>query len=155
MNEIKTVPTEAIIQLTIERFWEIFPPVWDRLRSNVRGIASSQFNISVEQFQILRHIRKGRTSVSELAQVKQISRSAISQAVDVLVVGGLVNRRQNDADRRCHELDLTARGNDLLNAIYKENRGWMLEQMASLDAEEADSIIRGLEALKRAFIEQQ
>jgi DNA-binding MarR family transcriptional regulator len=154
MNPITTTTTsEIFLQTTIERFWETFPAVWDRLRSNVRAIASEQFDISVEQFQILRLIRRGRTSVSELADVKQISRSAISQAVEVLVAKGLVNRKQNTEDRRSRKLELTARGNDLLNAIYRQNRNWMMEKMSSLDPTQADCIIKSLETLKRIFLE--
>src|SRR5512144_2987732 len=88
------------LKTTIDTVWATLPPVWNRIRENIRSIAEQQYGVSVEQYHILRHIRKGLTSVSELAQVKQISRSAISQAVDVLVERGLISRRQNEQDRR-------------------------------------------------------
>ena len=92
--------TEELRQKAIDRFWETIPPVWNQVRNNLRSIAAEKFEISVEQFHILRHIRKGITSVSELADVKQISRPAISQAVDVLVEKGLISRQQDADDRR-------------------------------------------------------
>ena len=152
MVTFETVKTEELLQQTIERFWEIFPPVWDSIRGNVRAIATDHFNISVEQFQILRHIRKGRRSISELAEVKQISRPAISQAVELLVEKGLIDRRQSKGDRRYVELELTEEGKDLLNAIFDKNHEWMMGKMTELSPEEAASIIRGLDALKKAFI---
>ena len=99
--------TEQLIPAAIEAFWSTIPPVWNRIKGNVRAIAVEHYDISVEQFHILRHIRKGLTSVSELAEVKQISRSAISQAVDMLVERGLICRRQNAQDRRNIPLELT------------------------------------------------
>ena len=142
---------EEVIQSTIERFWETIPPVWNRIRGNVRGIASEQYEMSVEQFHILRHIRKGLSSVSELAEVRQISRPAISQAVDGLVERGLISRHQDEVDRRYVNLALTASGDALLNVIFRQNRAWMAEKMAGLSADQLDAVCRGLEILKAAF----
>ena len=79
--QAQTNTIETLVPAAIEAFWGTIPPVWNRIKGNVRAIAVENYDISVEQFHILRHIRKGLTSVSELAEVKQISRSAVSQAV--------------------------------------------------------------------------
>ncbi len=144
---------EELRQEAIDRFWETIPPVWNLVRSNLRCIASENFEISVEQFHILRHIRKGITSVSELAAVKQISRPAISQAVDILVEKGLIARQQDAQDRRYVHLRLTPEGDDLLNKIFQENRAWMTEKMSTFDSEALNSVIAGLEILKAIFDE--
>ncbi len=145
--------TEELQRQTIDRFWETIPPVWNLVRSHLRCIASENFEISVEQFHILRHIRKGITSVSELAAVKQISRPAISQAVDILVDKGLIARQQDAEDRRYVHLRLTPEGDDLLNQIFQENRAWMTEKMSTFDSEALNSVIAGLEILKAIFEE--
>jgi MarR family transcriptional regulator, 2-MHQ and catechol-resistance regulon repressor len=146
--------SEEAIQQTIDLFWETFPPVWNRITGNVRAIAMEKFGISVEQFHILRHIRKGTGSVSELAVVKQISRPAISQAVDVLVDKGLIVRRQSKKDRRFVELDLTQSGNELLNAIFKNNRDWMKGKLCLLTPQEISTIFQSMEILKKSFVDQ-
>src|SRR5512136_3113437 len=92
--------TEKLIPVAIEAFWSTIPLIWNRIKGNLRSIAVDQYGISVEQFHILRHVRKGLKSVSELAEVRQISRSGISQAVDVLVDRSLICRLQNARDRR-------------------------------------------------------
>ncbi len=143
--------TETLIPDAIDAFWGIIPPVWNRIRGNLRSIAEENYDISVEQFHILRHIRKGLTSVSELAEVKQISRSAVSQAVDVLVERGLVRRRQNARDRRNIPLELTDSGSQLLNAISDKNRLWMKQQMTALSAQELEALTSGLQILERTF----
>ena len=146
--------SEELLQVAIDRVWETLPAVWNKVRGNVRCIATEYYEITVDQFHILRHIRKGRGSVSELAEIQQISRPAISQAVDILVDRGLVSRQTDAEDRRHIRLDLTSNGNDLLNTIFKQNRGWMMEKMADLSPDEIDSIVHGLEILKKTFIEQ-
>ena len=145
--------TEQLIPPTIEAFWSTIPPVWNRIKGNVRAIAVEHYSISVEQFHILRHIRRGLTSVSELAQVKQISRSAISQAVDILVERGLICRRQNSLDRRNIPLELTDSGNALLDTIWEKNRAWMKSQMLNLTAQELEILSIAMEILARTFAE--
>ncbi|MGD0879546.1 MAG: MarR family transcriptional regulator [Anaerolineales bacterium] len=143
--------TERLLPAAIEAFWSTIPPVWNRVKGNVRAIALEHYDISVEQFHILRHIRKGFTSVSELAEVKQISRSAISQAVDILVERGLICRRQNALDRRNIPLELTESGNSLLDTIWEKNRGWMKNRMASLTERDLKTITCAMEILNNTF----
>ena len=148
-----TPSSEEMLHRTVDRFWETIPPLWNQVRGHIRAIAADEFGISVEQFHILRHIRKGIRSVSELAEVKQISRPAISQAVDILVGKGLVTRQQSVDDRRFVQLALTASGNELLTAIFEHNRAWMLEKLAPLHPDEIDNVVRALDILKKAFDE--
>lgn len=150
MVTIEATAVDAI-ERTIDRFWEAIPPVWHAARCNLRGIAADQFGISVEQFHILRHIRRGRGSVSELAEAKQISRSAISQAVDTLVEKGLIARQQDPIDRRVVHLALTPDGSQMLNALFDRNRAWMREKLARLSPAELDSLMKSMEILKQTF----
>ena len=143
--------TEQLIRKAIDGFWETIPSTWNQVRGNVHKIATENFDISVEQFHILRHIRKGVTSVSDLANVKQISRPAISQAVDLLVDKGLIKRTQSVQDRRFVELELTKGGNALLDTIYERNSCWMVEKLSLLDPDELSHLITGLDVLNKSF----
>jgi DNA-binding MarR family transcriptional regulator len=149
--QVSAPSTEQLIPAAIDAFWGTIPPVWNRIKANIRSIAEDNYGISVEQFHILRHIRKGLTSVSQLAQVKQISRSAISQAVDVLVDRGLICRLQNSQDRRNIPLELTGSGNQLLDAISDKNRAWMKSQMASLSTQDLNTLTCAMEILAKTF----
>lgn len=150
-----TIPSKERLDAAIDRFWETIPPVWFQVRGHVRGVAVEHFDITIEQFHILRHIRKGITSASELAEVKQISRPAISQAVELLVGKGLIARQTNVEDRRYIQLALTPDGSDLLDGIFLENRAWMLEKLAPLSEEELDRLTAAMETLKRVFIDPE
>jgi DNA-binding MarR family transcriptional regulator len=151
INEMTMPPSEESLLRAIDRFWETVPPTWDRIRGRIHIAATENFGITVEQFHILRHIRKGIHSASELAEVKQISRPAISQAVETLVNRGLVTRQYSVRDRRCVELELTESGNDLLDAIFKYNRAWMLEKLAWLSEDELNSLVQGMDVLHKTF----
>lgn len=152
MDQIE-LQTDITLPNTIDRFWETFPPVWTCIRTHLRSIAMENFNISVEQFHILRHIRRGIRSVSDLAEVKQISRPAISQAVEILVEKGLIVRKPSKEDRRCIELELTDSGAAMLDSIFEKNRSWMTEQMAGLEPIDLAHIQAAMKALRAAFIE--
>ncbi len=144
---------EDTLHKTVDRYWETIPAVWSSIRGNLRAIVTEDFDISVEQFHILRHIRKGVTSVSELAEVKGISRPAISQAVDLLVERGLISRQQDPGDRRFVNLALTLAGDELLNAGFKKNRAWMEAKMACLDQESLEEINRAMQKLATVFVD--
>jgi len=146
-----TATIEDIYQQAMDHFWETFPPVWNAVRSHVRSIAQEQFGITVEQFHVLRHIRRNVDSISALAALGRISRPAISQGVDALVHKGLVTRQQSNRDRRYVKLELTTQGNALLDAVFASNREWMKTRLAALSSLELETINSGLTALKKAL----
>lgn len=154
MQEEQVAAAETL-HAVIDRFWETVPPVWHQVRSHIRGVAVERLGITVEQFHILRRIRSGSVSISDLASEKHISRSAVSQAVEVLVSKGLVTRRENAADRRFVQLELTATGDELLSAIHQENRAWMCARLSALSAGELASLEQGMLLLNKAFINPQ
>lgn len=143
---------EEELKQTIDLFWETVPPVWNTIRCHLRAIAAEQFDITVEQFHVLRLIRRGLTSVSEIAEARQISRPAMSQAAENLVEKGLITRRQEENDRRFVRLALTPTGEDLLGQIFQQNRAWMMEKMAALSAENLARINDAMELLKSTFL---
>ena len=143
------ITSNDLRERAIDRFWETIPPLWNSVRSHIRASATANFDITVEQFHVLRYVRRGTDSVSELATAKNISRPAISQAVEVLVKKGLLTRVQSKADRRCVDLVLTEAGNDLLDAVFKETRAWMKERMRGLSPDELETIERSMEIMKK------
>ena len=145
------VMTDEAIKQAIDQFWETVPTVWNLIRSHLRTIAVEQFDISVGQFHVMRHIRKGLTSIRDIAEARQISRPAISQEVDMLVEKGLITRHQEADDRRFVHLALTAEGENLLNRLFTLNRVWMMEKMALLTTDDLNQITLGLMLLESAF----
>jgi DNA-binding MarR family transcriptional regulator len=142
-------PSTELIQHTIDKFWETIPAFWHEVRAHIRETASQQYNLTVEQFHILRHIRKGKGSVGILAEAMHISRPAISLAVDTLVNKGLVTRTQNPVDRRYVHLELTPNGGALLEALFTANRVWMAERLCLLSPVDIEALIHAMSSLQQ------
>jgi DNA-binding MarR family transcriptional regulator len=123
--------------------------LWNTVRSYIRATATANFDITVEQFHVLRYVRRGKDSMGELATAKNISRPAISQAVDVLVHKGLLTRIQSTKDRRYVDVALTDAGNHLLDTVFKETRIWMKGRMSKLTASELETISKAMEVMKK------
>ena len=140
---------ERLHDQVIDRFWETVPPLWNSVRSHIRTVATTNFDITVEQFHILRFVRRGSESLSELAAAKNISRPAMSQAVEVLVKKGLLTRVQSTQDRRYVELALTQAGEHLLDTVFQDSRQWMKVRMQRLSITELETIARAMEAMKK------
>jgi DNA-binding MarR family transcriptional regulator len=151
MRDTPQPPPDLVLEQAVDRFWETIPPLWNHLRARIRSVAAENFDLTVEQFHILRHIRTGVHTTSDLADAKNISRPAISQAVDVLVNKGLVARAQSTRDRRCVDLELTGEGNALLDAVFQDTRGWMKANLAALSPGELETVLQALDALKSVF----
>lgn len=143
--------SETDLQQTVDLVLDALPPVWDRIRSNLRKAATEKFGITLEQFHDLRHIKRGYQSVGDLAEKRQTSRSAVSQAVEVLVAKGLVTRREESGDRRFVRLDLTPFAREVMEANFEENRAWMKTKMSSLSAGELASVREAMDILRCAF----
>ena len=144
-----TTSKAQALEQTLDKFWETIPRLWSHVRAHIRAVATEDFDISVEQFHILRFIRRGNCSVSELADARNISRPAVSQGVDALVHKRLVTRTQNKEDRRFVELELTPEGNALLDNVFQNTREWMRTGLEPFSQEELELAIRGMEVLKK------
>lgn len=145
-------PLDMTRQKMIDQFWDTVPPVWSLVRSKLHAAAMEKFEVTEDQWRILRHIHMGADSVSKLAQVKRITRSAISQSIDLLVEKGLVEREYSNRDRRFIRLSLTQAGNDLVSTIFQINRAWMLEKISTLSEEELAAVITGMQLLKQVLL---
>ncbi|MFA5872635.1 MAG: MarR family transcriptional regulator [Anaerolineales bacterium] len=146
------MPNPTSSPILIDKFWESVPPAWRQTRSQIRRIAVEKFQMTEEQFQVLRRIRNGSTSVSALAEASQTSRSAVSKAVDALVRRGLVTRSQDPEDRRNVPLALTNEGQRVMEAIFTEAEAWLSARFEHLSPEELETFLLGMETLRKAFL---
>lgn len=144
--------SEVMMESTIDAILEVLPSVWDRIRSNFRSAGTGKFGISLEQFHTLRHIYRGYHHSGEIAQKRQISCSAVSQAIDALVAKGLVVRTPDPGDRRQVQLDLTAYARQMLDENVRENRAYIRSKMGAADVEERTTVVAAMDILKHVFL---
>ena len=128
------------------------PAVWDRIRSTLRSAGTARFGITLEQFHVLRHIRDGYGTVGELAVKRQVSRSAVSQAVTVLVARGLVTRHAGQKDRRSVRLELTPHALQVMRRNRRETAAWMASSMKGLPARDLAVLRAAMRILRDAFV---
>jgi len=135
----------------LDKFWEVVPPAWFQARAQIRGAAAEQFNLTVEQFQVLRRIRRGFDSVSAIAEDARTSRPAVSKAVDGLVNRGLVSRLTDPNDRRHIQLSLTEEGARVMNGIFGEANRWLEAKFARLTPAESAQVLDALDLLQKTL----
>ena len=143
--------TEANLDQAIDQFWDTVPRVWHIIHGHVRAIAAEQFGISVEQIHVLRHIRKGLTSVKDIAEARpdQPPRSQPGGGKP----GGKGTDHPAGGSRRpalCPP-GTHAGGRGPARSDLPADRAWMRARMASLTAAQMESITEGLALLKSTF----
>ena len=112
------------------------------------GLSASQIHALMRLY----HASEGRGAcrVSELGSHLGISNAASSQMVDRLVQLGLIQRAEDQQDRRVKQVALTEQGRLLIENGIEIRRHWMEELTTALTPAEQQSIIAALTLLTRA-----
>jgi DNA-binding MarR family transcriptional regulator len=100
--------------------------------------------LTLAQYLALRAIGREALGASELARRTGVSGPAVSQLTATLVEAGLVRRRAAAADRRRHELELTAAGERALESARRLMRESLREVIVDLPGPEWDALARAL-----------
>jgi DNA-binding MarR family transcriptional regulator len=145
----KEVYQAELIRRVIDGYWKTIPPLWHHTRASVQLFAREEFGITLAQYHILRRIKEGRRSVSELSDCMFVSRPNISRAVEDLVNGGWAKRERNSQDRRNVLLSLTPKGQDLFRQMHARNSLFMRDLFASLELAELETIAVAFESLEK------
>ena len=107
-------------------------------------IADRDSGLSPERLSLLSVlVYAGPRTLSQLAEIEQVSRPAISRSVKALTEAGLVRRERSPSDRRSVTIHPTDRGRRLM----EQGRRRRLERIA-VDLEKLDD--KALQALARA-----
>jgi DNA-binding MarR family transcriptional regulator len=108
------------------------------------GLSFSQINI------LMRLFHGGITSVSEIGGELGVSNAAASQAVDRLVVMGLIERTEDPQDRRTKRLELTPQGCTMIEKGIEARSQWIEGVTHTLNPEQQEMIISALTLLTAA-----
>jgi DNA-binding MarR family transcriptional regulator len=83
-------------------------------------------------------------ALHELAGRMGLSVAATGRAVDVLVRGGLVSRREDESDRRVKRIAIADAGREAVNRLIAARREGMARFAATLSGEERAALSRAL-----------
>ncbi len=109
-----------------------------------------QKGLSLGQMMVLRQLQfRGPCTVSDLAHGMEVTNAAASQMLDRLVAQGLVERRENPADRRSKSIALTPQGREVLEQATRWHQAWLKDVLDRLSPAEAEVLQQALTALER------
>lgn len=97
----------------------------------------------------------GAQTIKGVAELLGRSLSATSRLLDHLVMRGLVDRREDEHDRRVKRVAITARGRQFIGAIEQQRAGIQIAAMDLLTPEERADAIRGMELVVEASRRKQ
>ena len=118
------------------------------MRSWVRYAKAT--GLSMPQFSILMQLHhKGPCGMSGISEGYDITPAATSQLVDKLVHGGLMQRVEDQNDRRAKLLSLTDKGRDLVLKGIQERYRWVEEMESKLTDEQRMQISKALDVMIR------
>jgi DNA-binding MarR family transcriptional regulator len=93
--------------------------------------------------------RQGRIGLGELAAGEGVSAPAMSKHVDRLEQAGLVNRMPGSSgDRRRVEIELTAKGQQVLRRVRSQRTAWLASRLDRLDPRALAAITDSIEPLE-------
>jgi DNA-binding MarR family transcriptional regulator len=135
----------------IHEFWGAVPFAWHNVKAHIHKQAAEKHDITGGQFHILRMIKGGMHHPSELAERSKISRPAVTRLVDVLVENEMVTRSPDEKDRRIIRLELTERGEVMLDELFQSTHGWLDEKFQTLNDDELAVMTQGFTLLRAVF----
>jgi long-chain acyl-CoA synthetase len=118
-------------------------------------VALAQVELTLPQYRVLGILAEGSAAASGLADRLAVRRPSITALIDGLVARGLVDRRQEDTDRRRVELRLTPEGAEALAGADVAVDEYLIAIAGHLPDKEEAMALRSLELWARAMVESR
>jgi DNA-binding MarR family transcriptional regulator len=112
---------------------------------------ATDVQVSPGHIQVLIALARGPRSVGQLAEELGVSPPAATQLVDKLADHGMVDRRNDPADRRVVLVDYVAGMREVAGRIVEDRRRPLHDAMSKMTDEEALAFVKGLRLLAQSF----
>lgn len=93
---------------------------------------------------------EGEQTIKGMAEMLGRSFSATSRLLDQLVVRGMIQRREDERDRRVKRVAITEQGRNFIEAIERRRADAQIAVMEYLSPEERAEVVRGMVLLVEA-----
>lgn len=100
---------------------------------------------------LMRLYHHGNCGVTDIGRHFGVTNPAASQLVDRLVEKHLIERTEDQNDRRIKQLSLTIKGRQLVEVSIKKRYLWVEELVASLSTEEKENLLKTLPLLVKSL----
>ena len=133
MNQLHTHPENSPTsspELDIHRQFEVF------MQRSMRGIMGSmkQDGLSMPQIYTLMYLyHEGEVRISDIGTLMDVGKAAASQLVERLVQQGLVERIEDESDRRAKKIRLQPKSLRLIEkglAVQRREMGQLMSQLS-------------------------
>lgn len=115
------------------------------------SVAAVEDEVTLPQLRVLVRIAiEGRLNLGQVAEALGVHSSNATRVVDRLVVAGLLDRRDDPADRRYLVLELTAKGHDLVERVMTRRRSSILEVLGRMSPTRRRTLAGALESFAEA-----
>lgn len=121
--------------------------------ARVAGTALGEADLTLPQYRVLVFLDSGKRPATDVASLLDVTPSTVTSVVDGLVSRELVQRGEDENDRRRVILSLTDAGRDALRSgdrVVSERLGRLLHRM---DSDQSETVLSGLELLNAAMNE--
>ncbi len=121
--------------------------------ARVAGAALGEAELTLPQYRVLVFLDSGKRPATDVASLLDVTPSTVTSVVDGLVSRDLVQRGEDENDRRRVILSLTDAGCGALRSgdrVVSERLGRLLDRM---DSEQSETVLTGLELLNAAMNE--
>ena len=142
----------------MEETTELFLRVWGQVVEHMapgfeNGGSEDSYNFrrSFSRLKLLRELRSGPLTMSEIANMLGVSNAAVTGMADRLEARGLIKRVQATDDRRVVCLELTPQGDTLQRENHLRAVDWTQGVLSQFNQEELETV-KGLLAKIKASI---
>lgn len=112
---------------------------------SARSLSGLDDGVSLAQFRTLVVLHAhGKSRLNRLAERLGVNASTALRTVDKLVAGGLVDRRENEHDRREVVIELTKRGKRLVDGVSGRRRSAIEDIVAAMPVEHRRHLVDAL-----------
>jgi DNA-binding MarR family transcriptional regulator len=119
--------------------------------SRLAELALEDARLSVMQYRILQHLRRGRAIQSDLAFELTVTKQSVTRIVDTLVDRRYVTRREDPEDRRRVIHAISAKGQRALVEADAILERYLMAVLQDLDDDvDIEAVRRGIELFGRA-----
>jgi DNA-binding MarR family transcriptional regulator len=112
--------------------------------------------VTLAQCLVLLEIEEtARQTLGQLASRLRLDNSTLSRTVDGLVQKRLVERLQDDKDRRAIRLQLTSKGEAVCRSIHSDNDAYCRRVFGRIPSSQRRTVIRHFEILVQAYLDNE
>jgi long-chain acyl-CoA synthetase len=115
-------------------------------------VALGTVDLTLPQYRVMGILTEGSSAASGLADRMSVQRPSITALVDGLVAKGLVDRRQEDSDRRKVSLRLTDEGRRILTEADRVVDDYLASLASHLPSKDETTALRSFELWGRAMV---